>query len=77
MCLRVWYVAPSSSCTAVADTSVLQKLDKIIPGTPANETPVHLREKQIYAHSVLSYMPTKEEMRERKEAATAKSGQAQ
>ncbi|KAI9823111.1 MAG: hypothetical protein M1826_000262 [Phylliscum demangeonii] len=26
------------------------KLEKTIPGTPANEVPVHLREKQIFAH---------------------------
>ncbi|KAF2160825.1 hypothetical protein M409DRAFT_28705 [Zasmidium cellare ATCC 36951] len=28
------------------------KLEKTIPGTPENETPVHLRKRQIYAHSI-------------------------
>ncbi|KAK4631813.1 NADH-ubiquinone oxidoreductase [Fulvia fulva] len=28
------------------------KLEKKIPGAPENETPVHLRKRQIYAHSV-------------------------
>ncbi|KJY01620.1 hypothetical protein TI39_contig285g00037 [Zymoseptoria brevis] len=28
------------------------KLEKTIPGAPENETPVHLRKKQIYAHSL-------------------------
>ncbi|MCJ1249996.1 hypothetical protein MMC30_007222 [Trapelia coarctata] len=27
------------------------KLQKIIPGTPENETPVHMRERQIYSHN--------------------------
>ncbi|KAK3704073.1 ndufa8, NADH-ubiquinone oxidoreductase complex I 19kd subunit [Vermiconidia calcicola] len=30
------------------------KLEKTIPGTPENEVPVHLRKKQIFAHSLLS-----------------------
>ncbi|KAK3056075.1 ndufa8, NADH-ubiquinone oxidoreductase complex I 19kd subunit [Extremus antarcticus] len=29
-------------------------LEKVIPGTPANETPVHLRKKQIFAHNAFS-----------------------
>ena len=36
----------------------LQKLEKVIPGTPHNELPVHLRPKQTYAHSVFSYKDT-------------------
>ncbi|EME47553.1 hypothetical protein DOTSEDRAFT_69488 [Dothistroma septosporum NZE10] len=28
------------------------KLEKKIPGAPENETPVHLRKRQIYAHSI-------------------------
>lgn len=31
-----------------------QKLEKTIPGAPENETPVHLRKKQIFAHSIAS-----------------------
>jgi hypothetical protein len=32
-------------------TSVaVQKLEKTIPGTPANELPVHERKRQTYAH---------------------------
>lgn len=30
--------------------NALQKLEKTIPDTPKNQTPVHLRTKQIYAH---------------------------
>ncbi|KAI7200078.1 hypothetical protein KC316_g2972, partial [Hortaea werneckii] len=30
------------------------KLEKTIPGAPENETPVHLRKKQIFAHSIAS-----------------------
>lgn len=33
---------------------VSQKMEKTIPGTPENETPVHLRKKQIFAHSHLT-----------------------
>lgn len=29
-----------------------QKLEKTIPGTPENETPVHLRKRQIYAQNL-------------------------
>lgn len=28
----------------------VQKLEKVIPDTPKNETPVHLRKHQIYSH---------------------------
>ena len=28
-----------------------QKLEKTIPGTPENETPVHLRKRQIYSQN--------------------------
>ncbi|EMC96802.1 hypothetical protein BAUCODRAFT_148356 [Baudoinia panamericana UAMH 10762] len=30
------------------------KMEKVIPGTPEKETPVHLRKRQIFAHSVAS-----------------------
>lgn len=30
---------------------VLQKLEKVIPDQPKNSTPVHLRQKQIFAHN--------------------------
>lgn len=32
--------------------SGLQKLEKKIPGAPENEVPVHLRKRQIFAHSI-------------------------
>ncbi|CAD6575437.1 MAG: hypothetical protein ASARMPRED_007233 [Alectoria sarmentosa] len=31
------------------------KLEKRIPGAPENETPVHLRNRQIFSHNVSSY----------------------
>ena len=33
----------------------LQKLEKKIPGTPENETPVHLRDRQIFSHNLSSW----------------------
>lgn len=32
--------------------TILQKLEKKIPGAPENEVPVHERKRQIYAHSI-------------------------
>ncbi|KAI9671212.1 MAG: hypothetical protein M1817_003719 [Caeruleum heppii] len=33
------------------EASSPQKLEKVIPGTPENETPVHLRKRQIYSQN--------------------------
>ena len=35
--------------------TLIQKLEKRIPGAPENETPVHLRNRQIFSHNVSSY----------------------
>ena len=32
-----------------------QKLEKKIPGAPENETPVHLRNRQIFSHNLTSH----------------------
>lgn len=31
---------------------ILQGLEKVIPGAPENEVPVHLRKRQIFARSI-------------------------
>jgi hypothetical protein len=33
------------------DTLPPQKLEKVIPDQPANSTPVHLRQTQVFAHA--------------------------
>ena len=35
--------------------TLTQKLEKMIPGAPENETPVHLRDRQIFSHNMSSY----------------------
>lgn len=37
--------------SAVCANARSQKLEKTIPGTPENETPVHLRKRQIYSQN--------------------------
>jgi len=40
------------ACVRFSADSSLQKLEKKIPGAPENEVPVHLRKRQIFAHSI-------------------------
>ena len=50
--LRNWYV-PRVSIHSHYTYRTWQNLEKIIPDSPANQTPVHLKKRQIYAHQRL------------------------
>ena len=47
---RIWTAIKPRFATD--SLTILQKLEKKIPGAPENEIPVHERKRQIYAHSV-------------------------
>lgn len=42
-----------------------QKLEKKIPGAPDNETPVHLRRRQIFSHNLSSLREPEEAPKEK------------
>jgi hypothetical protein len=61
VCLTTWYVIQNRAFAfetrpAISASNGLltikQKLEKKIPGAPANEVPVHERKRQIYAQSI-------------------------
>ncbi len=54
--LRSWCVFSSdlSVDDQYAKQNPTQGLEKRIPGTPDNETPVHLRKRQIFSHNISS-----------------------
>ena len=54
VCLRSWYVSDWHRYTS-ANKPVPKGLEKKIPGAPENETPVHLRKRQIFSHNFSSY----------------------
>jgi hypothetical protein len=59
VCSTTWYVTRNRALEARPTISAWagllineQKLEKKIPGAPANEVPVHERKRQIYAQSI-------------------------
>ena len=77
------FISLSLSRSALAYTITLiknpfniQKLEKKIPGTPENETPVHLRDKQIFSHNLSSWR-RKTERPKRGEVQAGKSEKAE
>lgn len=59
MFTTTWYVTttaagrardPGTKLKHVLMLAVLQNLEKVIPDQPKQSTPVHLRQKQIFAH---------------------------
>ena len=56
--LTNWYVPLLEhieiSIVSIAEERLRQGLEKKIPGAPENETPVHLRKRQIFSHNISS-----------------------
>ncbi len=47
----------------------MQNLEKTIPDTPKGQTPVHLRDKQLYADTPMVLLPWEKEVGTRKDSA--------
>ena len=56
-CVFEKLVRNSDLNTGTAQANSLQGLEKVIPDTPSNVTPVHLRDRQIFADPPQVVMP--------------------